>query len=59
MYQSLNEISALFNIIPDVDTVFEPVAQWQNFSGTDFLKLFFDDPKRWSGTFTQVASLTR
>merc|ERR1712061_984102 len=30
----------------DVDTVFEPVAQWQNFSGTDFLKLFFDSPIR-------------
>ena len=52
-------VCSLCNFLSDVDTVFEPVAQWQNFSGTDFLKLFFDDPKRWSGTFTSVASLTR
>jgi len=43
----------------DVDTVFEPVEQWQNFSGTNFLKLFFEDPKRWTGAFTQLNSLTR
>ena len=43
----------------DVDIVFEPVAQWQNFSGTNFLKLFFEDPKRWTGAFTQLNSLTR
>lgn len=43
----------------DVDTVFEPVAQWQNFSGTNFLKLYFEDPKRWTGAFTQLNSLTR
>ena len=42
-----------------MDTVFEPVAQWQNFSGTNFLKLYFEDPKRWTGAFTQLNSLTR
>ena len=49
----------LFLPILDVDTVFEPVAQWQNFSGTNFLKLYFEDPKRWTGAFTQLNSLTR
>ena len=51
--------SKLFKPILDVDTVFEPVEQWQNFSGTNFLKLFFEDPKRWTGAFTQLNSLTR
>ncbi len=43
----------------DLDTVFEPVSQWQNFSGSNMLRKFFDDPKRWTGTFVSLSSLTR
>ena len=39
----------------------EPVAVWQNFSGTgvNLLELMFNDGPRWAGTFQLVSTLSR
>lgn len=45
----------------DVEVVFEPVAEWQNVSGTDLLQKMFDksSARRWNGVFQTYTSLTR
>ena len=48
-----------FSNHPEIDIVFEPVAKWQNVSGTNLLDKMFHEQKQWSGAFQLYSSLTR
>ena len=37
--------------IPNCKVIYEPVKEWKNIGGTDLLKSFYSDPKRWAFTF--------
>lgn len=44
-------LSKLENEIPNCKVIYEPVDEWKNIGGTDLLKSFYTDPKRWAFTF--------
>ena len=44
-------LSKLENEIPNCKVLYEPVEEWKNLGGTDLLKSFYTDPKRWAFTF--------
>ena len=37
--------------IPNSKVIYEPVNEWKNVGGTDLLKAFYNEPKRWTFTF--------
>ena len=37
--------------IPNCKVIYEPVSEWKNVGGTDLLKSFYTEPKRWCFTF--------
>ena len=37
--------------IPNCKVIYEPVNEWKNVGGTDLLKSFYTEPKRWCFTF--------
>jgi deoxyadenosine/deoxycytidine kinase len=34
-----------------VDTIKEPVEEWENTAGSNILQRYYEDPKRWAFTF--------
>ena len=44
-------LSKLENVIPNSKILYEPVDDWKNVGGTDLLKSFYLEPKRWAFTF--------
>lgn len=44
-------LSKLENEIPNCKVIYEPVDEWKNIGGSDLLKAFYTDPKRWAFTF--------
>jgi deoxyadenosine/deoxycytidine kinase len=55
-------VNLLLNNISDSDVVSEPIDKWLNIkdsSGLNILKAFYDDKKRWSYTFQNLAYVTR
>lgn len=52
----------LENKIKDADFIYEPVDEWhtiQDDNGKDILQTFYEDNKRWSYTFQNIAYITR
>jgi deoxyadenosine/deoxycytidine kinase len=39
-------------------TIDEQLDKWQNFNGKNLLKMFYENPKRWSFTFQSCALLS-
>lgn len=55
-------VKLLLDNITDSDVVSEPIDKWLNIkdsSGLNILKAFYDDKKRWSYTFQNLAYITR
>jgi len=47
-----------FNQFPEFAVHKEPLDQWQDLNGTDFLGLVFSDPVRWGLAFESLVTLT-
>jgi len=47
-----------FNRFPEFAVHKEPLDQWQDLNGTNFLGLVFQDPARWGLAFESLVTLT-
>jgi len=47
-----------FKLFSEIAVYVEPVTQWQNMNGTNFLDLALKDPVRWGMTFESLVALT-
>lgn len=45
--------------IPNCKVIYEPVKEWKNIGGTDLLKSFYTDPKRWAFTFELESMISK
>lgn len=45
--------------IPNCKVIYEPVEEWKNVGGSDLLKAFYNEPKRWCFTFELESMISK